>query len=288
MGLPNVGKSTLLNAIIGEPLAITSGKAQTTRSRLLGIINTEEAQLIFSDTPGYINQPAYALHEAMNHYVHQSFDDADVLLLVTDKYQRMEEQSFLINQMSRVETPQFVVFNKIDLCDQQTLNEWQEKWSAQLPKAIFFPISAQEKFHIEELKKAIAPLLPESPAYYEKDQISDRQVRYFAAEFVREQIFNLYSKEIPYSCQVDCEDYKEYDDIDRIRCIIYVERDSQKNIVIGKGGSAINKVGRLARIKLEEWLGKKVFLDLFVKVRPNWRSNESQLRSFGFGKGSDD
>ncbi|MFN8308668.1 MAG: GTPase Era [Chitinophagales bacterium] len=285
VGLPNVGKSTLLNALIGERLAIISSKAQTTRNRLLGIVNSDEAQLIFSDTPGYINEPAYALHQAMNSYVHQSFEDADVLVLVTDRFQKIEDQSFLIAQMKQVAIPKFIAFNKVDLSNQQDLEQWKAIWSEQLPEAVFFPISATENFHIEELKKAIAPLLPEAPAYYDKDQITDRQMRYFAAEIVREQIFHLYSQEIPYSCQVECEDYKEQPEIDKIRCIIYVERDSQKNIVIGKGGSAITQVGKASRLKLEEWLGKKVFLDLFVKVRPNWRSNTDQLRSFGYSKG---
>lgn len=282
IGLPNVGKSTLMNALVGERLSIISPKAQTTRHRIIGLVNEPEYQIVFSDTPGYVNRPAYALHRNMNGYVHQSFEDADVVFFITDKYQPMEEQSFIIDQLNKTKAATVLVFNKIDQCKDGEVEQYQAAWKAQLPNANFIPISALNNTNIDQLISYVVKNLPESEAYYDKDSLTDRHIRYFVAEIVREKIFLNYHKEIPYSCQVVCEEYKESDDMDRIRCTIYVERESQKNIVIGKGGSALNKVGIEAREDIEEFIGKKVFLGLYVKVKANWRNNDQTLRSFGF------
>jgi len=282
VGLPNVGKSTLMNALVGERLSIISPKAQTTRHRIIGLVNEPGYQIVFSDTPGYVNRPAYALHKSMNTYVHQSFEDADVVFLITDRYQPLEEQSFLIDQLNRTKAATVLVFNKTDQCKEGEVEQWQATWRAQLPDANFIPVSALNGTNIDQLISYVVKNLPESEAYYDKDSLTDRHIRYFVSEIVREKIFLNYHKEIPYSCQVVCEEYKESDDMDRIRCTIYVERESQKNIVIGKGGSALNKVGIEARQDIEEFVGKKVFLGLYVKVKDNWRNNDQTLRAFGF------
>ena len=282
VGLPNVGKSTLMNALVGERLSIISPKAQTTRHRIIGLVNEPGYQIVFSDTPGYVNRPAYALHKSMNTYVHQSFQDADVVFFITDKYQPMDEQAFIIDQLNKTKAATVLVFNKIDQCKEGEVEQWRTTWKAQLPNANFIPISALNNTNIDQLIDYVVKNLPESVAYYDKDSLTDRHIRYFVAEIVREKIFTNYHKEIPYSCQVVCEEYKESDDMDRIRCTIYVERESQKNIVIGKGGSALNKVGIEARTDIEEFVGKKVFLGLYVKVKANWRNNDQTLRSFGF------
>ena len=282
VGLPNVGKSTLMNALVGERLSIISPKAQTTRHRIIGIVNEPEYQIVFSDTPGYVNNPAYALHRSMNTYIHQSFEDADVLFLITDKYQKLDEQAFLISQINKSKTAAVVVFNKLDLCREGELEQWQATWRQELPLANFIAISAMNGTNIDQLISYVVKNLPEAEAFYDKDALTDRHIRYFVSEIVREKIFLNYQKEIPYSCQVVCEEYKEDPDMDRIRCTIYVERDSQKNIVIGKGGSALTKVGTEARKDIEEFVGKKVFLGLYVKVKDNWRNNDNTLRAFGF------
>jgi len=282
VGLPNVGKSTLMNALVGERLSIISPKAQTTRHRIIGLVNEPEYQIVFSDTPGYVNKPAYALHRSMNGYVHQSFQDADVVFFITDKYQPMEEQAFIIDQMNKTTVSTVLVFNKIDQCKEGEVEHYQALWKAQLPKANFIAISALHLTNVDQLVSFVVKNLPESEAYYDKDALTDRHIRYFVAEIVREKIFLNYHKEIPYSCQVVCEEYKESEDMDRIRCTIFVERESQKNIVIGKGGSALTVVGTEARKDIEEFVGKKVFLGLYVKVKANWRNNDQTLRSFGF------
>lgn len=282
VGLPNVGKSSLLNKISGERLSIISPKAQTTRSRLIAIVNEEKYQIIFSDTPGYINQPAYELQRAMNSFVNEAFEDADVLLILTDRFQSAEDQQFLIDQANKSSKPVIVAVNKADISTPEQIIELNALWSNWIPKAKCFFISVIENFNIKELFAYIVTLLPEHPAFYDKDDISDRSLRYFASEIVREKIFLNYQKEIPYACEVVTEEYKESEAMDRIRCIIFVERESQKNIIIGKQGSAIQKVGKEARIDLEKFLDKKVFLDLFVKVKPNWRANEIDLKNFGY------
>jgi GTP-binding protein Era len=282
VGLPNVGKSTLMNALVGERLSIISPKAQTTRHRIIGLVNEPEYQIVFSDTPGYVNRPAYALHRSMNGYVHQSFEDADVVFFITDKYQPQEEQAFIIDQINKTKAATVLVFNKIDQCKEGEVEQWQATWRSLLPNTNFIAISALHGTNVDQLISYVVKNLPESEAYYDKDSLTDRHIRYFVAEIVREKIFLNYHKEIPYSCQVVCEEYKESDDMDRIRCTIYVERESQKNIVIGKGGSALNKVGIEARTDIEEFIGKKVFLGLYVKVKANWRNNDQTLLSFGF------
>jgi GTP-binding protein Era len=282
IGLPNVGKSTLMNALVGERLSIISPKAQTTRHRIIGLVNEPGYQIVFSDTPGYVNKPAYALHKSMNTYVHQSFEDADVLFFITDRYEKLADQAFIIDQIKRANTPTVLVFNKIDQCREGEVEMWRSVWQQELPDAEFIPVSALNGVNIDRLITYVLTKLPDSEAYYDKDSLTDRHIRYFVAEIVREKIFTNYHKEIPYSCQVVCDEYKESDDMDRIRCTIYVERESQKNIVIGKGGSALNKVGIEARQDIEEFVGKKVFLGLYVKVKDNWRNNDQTLRAFGF------
>jgi GTP-binding protein Era len=271
-----------MNALVGERLSIISPKAQTTRHRIIGLVNEPEYQIVFSDTPGYVNRPAYALHKSMNTYVHQSFEDADVVFLITDKYQPLDEQAFLIDQLNKTKVATVVVFNKVDQCKEGEVEHWQAIWRAQLPTSNFIPISALHGTNVDQLISYVVRNLPESEAYYDKDSLTDRHIRYFVAEIVREKIFLNYHKEIPYSCQVVCEEYKESGDMDRIRCTIYVERESQKNIVIGRGGSALNKVGIEARQDIEEFIGKKVFLGLYVKVKANWRNNDQTLQAFGF------
>lgn len=282
IGLPNVGKSTLLNGLIGERLSIISPKAQTTRGRLIGLVNQEDCQVVFSDTPGYVNEPAYELHRTMNNYIHEAFEDADVLMLITDKYQSEDEQQFLIKQCCQSKLPVIIVLNKVDLCKPAEIPAIQARWESLIPGARFIAVSAKENFNTQGIIEMVKPFMPESPAYYSKEDLTDRNMRYFVAEIVRENIFLQYEKEIPYACEVVVEEYKELDTMDRIRCVIYVERDSQKNIVIGSKGSAINKLGTASRKQIEGFIDKKVFLDLFVKVRDGWRNNELDLKRFGY------
>ena len=286
VGLPNVGKSTLMNALVGERLSIISPKAQTTRHRIIGIVNEPEYQIVFSDTPGFVNEPNYSLHHAMNSYVHQCFEDADLLFFLTDRYQKVHEQSYLIEQLNKTSKPVVIVFNKIDLCPSEAdILHWQMIWKQHIPNGHFMPIAALPGTGVDALKQQVVQYLPEAEAFYDKDTLTDRHIRYFVSEIVREKIFLNYDKEIPYSCQVVCEEYKESPEIDRIQCTIFVERESQKNIMIGKGGSALNKIGTEARKDIEEFVGKKVFLGLYIKVKANWRNSEQTLRSFGYEKG---
>lgn len=282
IGLPNVGKSSLLNAFVGEQMAIVSPKAQTTRHRLLGFVNDEHYQIVFSDTPGFINKPAYQLHEVMNGFVQEALQDADVLLFVTDKFQKQEEQQSLINVAKAFKEKCILVFNKIDLINQAELEAHQKKWNLLLPFAKFFPVAAEKKFGVKELQQLIVSQLPDSPELYPKDDLSNRPLRFFVAEIVREKIFLNYDKEIPYSTEVVVEEYKEDQRMDRIRCAIYVERESQKPIIIGKGGEALTKIGKQAREQIETFIGKKAFLELRVKVRHKWRNDEKFLKQFGY------
>jgi GTP-binding protein Era len=282
VGLPNVGKSTLMNALLQENLSIITPKAQTTRQRINGFVNEEDYQIIYCDTPGYINQPAYEMQNAMNKFVHQAFEDADGILLVTDKFQQKEDQSYLIDQINKSALPAFIVFNKIDLCKPEEVNKFFELWKEWIPKAKFVPVTASLNQNIGTIHAAVKEILPESPAYFDKEDISDKQLRFFVSEMVREKIFLYYDKEIPYSCQVVVDSYQETEKLDRIFCNIFVERESQKAIIIGKDGSALTKVGSDARVAIEKFLGKKVFLKLFVKVNPNWRNAATQLKKFGF------
>jgi GTP-binding protein Era len=282
VGLPNVGKSTLLNALVGKRLAIVSPKAQTTRHRLLGLLNSEDFQIVFSDTPGFINQPAYQLHQSMNQQVKEALDDADVLLFITDKFQTELDQQFLINAAKYFKQKCIVVFNKIDLVKEDELEAHRKKWERLLPDAFFFPISAEKKIALNELIQLIVSLLPESPEFYPKDELTNRPLRFFVSEIIREKIFFNYEKEIPYSTEVVVEEYKEGENMDRIRCAIYVERESQKPIIIGKEGKALTVVGRQSREHIESFIGKKVFLELRVKVRDKWRNNDKLLKKLGF------
>ena len=281
IGLPNVGKSTLMNELVGERMSIISPKAQTTRHRILGTVNTDDYQIVFSDTPGYINQPAYKLQNAMNSFVANAFEDADVLIFVTDKFQKEEEQHHLIELIQSTKTPTFVLVNKIDLYQKEEtetlVNYWKEKLNCEV-----IPITASSGINAKKVIKKIVELLPESPAYFDKSEFTDRNVRFFVSEIIREKIFLNYTKEIPYSCEVVVDTYKEEEKLDRIRCVIFVERESQKAIIIGNKGEALKKVGTEARKNIEELVGKHVHLELFVKVKDKWRNDESTLKKLGY------
>jgi GTP-binding protein Era len=285
IGLPNVGKSTLMNALVGENMSIISPKAQTTRHRLLGMVNADDYQIVFSDTPGYINQPAYKLQSTMNDFVETAFEDADVLIFVTDKFQKDEEQQHLLELIRTNKIPTFVLLNKIDLYGKEETENLIAAWKEKLPGCEVIPITASSGINAKKIIKKIVELLPESPPYYDKEQLSDRNTRFFVAEMVREKIFLNYTKEIPYSCEVIVDTYKEEETIDRIRCVIFVERDSQKGIIIGNKGEALKKVGTEARKAIEAFIGKKVHLELFVKVKDNWRNNPATLKNFGYNAG---
>lgn len=285
IGLPNVGKSTLMNALVGENMSIISPKAQTTRHRLLGMVNADDYQIVFSDTPGYINQPAYKLQSTMNDFVETAFEDADVLIFVTDKFQKDEEQQHLLELIRSNKIPTFVLLNKIDLYGKEETENLIAAWKEKLPGCEVIPITASSGINAKKIIKKIVELLPESPPYYDKEQLSDRNTRFFVAEMVREKIFLNYTKEIPYSCEVIVDTYKEEETIDRIRCVIFVERDSQKGIIIGNKGETLKKVGTEARKAIEAFIGKKVHLELFVKVKDNWRNNPATLKNFGYNAG---
>jgi len=282
VGLPNVGKSTLMNALTGERLSIITPKAQTTRHRITGIVNDEKYQVVFSDTPGYINQPAYKLQSSMNDFVEEALEDADVILFVTDKTQKEEEQAHLIELMAKTKAASMVLINKMDLCQKGEVEKLTAYWKEKLPKAEILAISAASGINSKKVIKKIVELLPVHPAYYEKDQLTDRNMRFFVAEMVREKIFLNYSAEIPYSCQVEVDTYEEGEKIDKIRCVIYVERESQKMILIGRKGESLKKIGIESRGEIEKFLGKQVHLELFVKVKDKWRNDPNSLKHFGY------
>ncbi len=282
IGLPNVGKSTLMNALIGEKLSIITSKAQTTRHRLYGIYNDDDYQIVFSDTPGFINKAAYKLQKHMNDFVASTFEDADLFLFVTHKYAKDEEQKPLIEKLQQTKVPIIVVINKMDECKEQEVLELILKYNQIFPTAKFVNVSALQQKNTADLFELIKSYIPEHPPYFDKEDVSDRNQRFFVTEIIREKILEQYEKEIPYSCEVVVEEYKEEPHITKIRALIYVERDSQKNIIIGKGGSSINKLGTEARKDIEEFIDTKVFLDLFVKVMDNWRNNEKVLKKFGY------
>ncbi len=281
VGNPNVGKSTLMNAFLGENLSITTPKAQTTRHRILGLLNGEDYQVVFSDTPGII-QPGYALQESMMDFVNSTFEDADIFLMLTEANEKVLKDSRFIEKLQKTEIPVLLLVNKIDLTNQTDLENVVAFWKDQLPKAEIYPISALNNFNTEVVMDRILELLPESPAYFSKEELSDKDERFFVSEMVREQILKIYDKEIPYAVQVEAEEFKEEDNIIRIRAIIYVERDTQKGIIIGHQGKMIKRTGTDARKRMEEFFKKKVFLELFVKVRKNWRSSDDQLKRFGY------
>ena len=282
IGKPNVGKSTLMNALVGERLSIVTSKAQTTRHRILGILNGDDFQLVYSDTPGII-QPKYELHNAMMAFVYSSLEDADVILFVTDIYEKHDEEPVVERLRKTQDTPIIVLVNKIDQADQADVEAKLTYWREQLPNATeILPISALNAFGTERVLQLVLERLPLHPPYYPKDELTDKPERFFAAEMVREKIFKLYKKEVPYACEVEIEEFKEDDDIIRIRGVIYVERNSQKGIIIGAKGEALKKVGTWAREEMEKFFQKKVFLELFVKVNENWRTDAKALSRFGY------
>ena len=284
VGNPNVGKSTLMNALVGERLSIITSKAQTTRHRILGIVNGEDFQMVYSDTPGVLS-PNYRLQEKMLEFSRSALVDADVLLYVTEPQDTIDRNPDFIEKvkkMSSAGTRVFLIINKIDLTTQETLENLVAFWHTQLPEAEIFPISAQERFGVAQLFDAIKEALPAGPPFFPKDQLTDKPARFFVDEIIREKILLNYDKEIPYSVEVEVESFKEEDKLIRIDAVIYCERDSQKGIIIGKAGSALKRVGSQARKDIEDFFQKQVFLQLFVKVDKDWRSNTSRLKHYGY------
>lgn len=281
VGSPNVGKSTLMNRLVGEKLSIVTSKAQTTRHRILGIVNEEDYQIVFSDTPGVVNA-AYKLHENMMDYVNASLQDADILLFITDTKENDMNHAETLEKIKKMKVPVICLINKIDLTDQARVEERMAFWQEKLPNAQVFPISALHDFNVEKVWQTILDLVPESPAYYDKEEISDRPMRFFVSEIIREKLFLHTDKEVPYSCQVEIEEYIEEPNLTRIRALIIVERDSQKGIVIGKGGEMLKKIGREARLEIEKFIDQKVFMETFVKVDKDWRSTANKLKKYGY------
>ncbi|MCQ2144815.1 MAG: GTPase Era [Bacteroidales bacterium] len=281
VGNPNVGKSTLMNALVGERLSIVTSKAQTTRHRIMGIVNGDDYQIVYSDTPGIL-KPNYRLQQSMMNFVDEALGDADIILYVTDTVEKGDKNAEYIEKLSRIDCPVVLVINKIDISTQEKVMELMQWWKEQLPKAIIYPASAQEKFNLDNILDAIVSRLPVAPPWYDKETFTDRNMRFFASEIIREKIFLNYSQEIPYSCQVEIEEFKEGKERYDIRAIIYVMRDSQKGIIIGKGGASLKKVGTEARIDMEDFFQTKVFLSLYVKVDTDWRENKKELKRFGY------
>ena len=281
VGNPNVGKSTLMNALLGERISIATFKAQTTRHRIMGIYNADDMQIVFSDTPGVL-KPAYKLQESMLNFSESALTDADVLLYVTDVVETPDKHGDFLQKVENMEVPVLLLINKIDLSNQEKLTELVEAWHAVLPKAEIIPISAAAKFNIGYVLKRIKELLPDSPPYFDKDQWTDKPARFFVAEIIREKILLYYDKEIPYSVEVVVEQFKEDEKSIHINVVIYVERESQKGIIIGHKGVALKKVATEARKALEKFFGKSIYLETFVKVDKDWRSSERELKNFGY------
>ena len=281
VGNPNVGKSTLMNQLVGERISIATFKAQTTRHRIMGIVNTDDMQIVFSDTPGVL-KPNYKMQEMMLAFSESALADADILLYVTDVIENPEKNMDFLDKVKKMSIPVLLLINKIDESDQTKLGDIVEKWHALLPNAEILPISAKNKFGTDMLLKRIKELLPESPAFFDKDQLTDKPARFFVSEIIREKILLYYSKEIPYSVEVRVERFKEEDDRIRINAVIYVERDSQKGIIIGHQGVALKKVNMESRKSLEKFFNKKIFLETFVKVDKDWRSSQKELDAFGY------
>ncbi len=281
VGNPNVGKSTLMNQLVGERISIATFKAQTTRHRIMGIVNTDDIQIVFSDTPGVL-KPNYKMQEMMLAFSESALADADILLYVTDVIENPEKNMDFLDKVKKMSIPVLLLINKIDESDQTKLGDIVEKWHALLPNAEILPISAKNKFGTDMLLKRIKELLPESPAFFDKDQLTDKPARFFVSEIIREKILLYYSKEIPYSVEVRVERFKEEDDRIRINAVIYVERDSQKGIIIGHQGVALKKVNMESRKSLEKFFNKKIFLETFVKVDKDWRSSQKELDAFGY------
>ena len=281
VGRPNVGKSTLMNKLMGEKLSIVTAKAQTTRHRILGIFNTDDYQIVFSDTPGVVNA-AYKLHENMMEYVNTSIQDADVLLFITDTKETEMNHKETLERIQKLKIPVICLVNKMDISDQAKVKEKLDYWAERLPNANVFPISALHGFNIDGVWEEIMKLIPESPPYFDKDAISDRPMRFFISEIIREKVFIHCQKEIPYSTQIEIEEYIEEEDIVRIRALIIVERNSQKGIIIGKGGEMLKRIGKEARIEMEKFIENKVFLQTFVKVDKDWRQSSQKLKKYGY------
>ncbi len=281
IGKPNVGKSTLMNAMIGENLSIITSKAQTTRHRILGIVNGEDFQVVYSDTPGLIT-PGYKLQEYMLKFARSAFTDADIILFVTDIKDGTEKASEMVAQLNKLKIPLLILINKIDLSNEEAVSRLINDWQEAVPAATIIPISALEKFNLERIFALILESLPESPPFYPKDELTDKSERFFVSEMIREKILLNYQQEVPYAVEVEVESFKESDKIINIGSIIYVERESQKGILIGHQGKALKKVGTMARIDMEKFFGKKVFLELFVKVKKDWRNDSRILKQFGY------
>ena len=281
IGNPNVGKSTLMNALVGEKLSIVTAKAQTTRHRIMGIVNGEGWQIVYSDTPGIL-KPGYRLQQNMMNFVDEALGDADVVLYVTDTVETADKNAEYLDKLGRLECPVIVVINKIDLSNQADVVERMEWWRRKLPQATVIPASAQEKFNLDSILDAVVSNLPECPPWFDKDTFTDRNLRFFASEIIREKILLNYKEEIPYSCEVGIESFKEGAERYDISAVIYVMRESQKGIIIGRGGSALKKVGTQARLEMEDFFQKKVYLNIYVKTDPDWRESKKELRKFGY------
>jgi len=281
IGNPNVGKSTLMNALVGEKLSIVTAKAQTTRHRIMGIVNGEDWQIVYSDTPGIL-KPSYRLQQNMMNFVDGAIGDADIILYVTDTVEKADKNEEYVVKLQRLQCPVIVVINKIDISDQKKVVELMEYWQGRLPEATVIPASAQERFNLESILDAVVSKLPECPPWFDKDAFTDKNLRFFASEIIREQILLNYKEEIPYCCEVGIESFKEGEERYDIGAVIYVMRESQKGIVIGRQGAALKKVGTAARLEMEDFFQKKVFLQIFVKVDPDWRENRKELRKFGY------
>jgi len=280
IGNPNVGKSTLMNALVGERLSIITSKAQTTRHRIMGIVNGDDFQIIYTDTPGIVN-PHYKLHQQMMGFVYNALEDADLFLLVTEVGETLKNQE-LLDKIVRSNIPVILVINKIDLSNQQQVTDKIAYWQNIIPRAVVIPASATERFNIDAIFDHIMRLLPENPPYFPKDELTDRSMRFFVSEIIREKLLLYYQKEIPYSCEVAVESYEEKEGVDSIRAIIYVERESQRAILIGHQGKSIKKVGIEARKDIEEFTGKRCFLNLYIKVMKDWRNSDRALKQFGY------
>jgi len=283
IGNPNVGKSTLMNALVGEKLSIITAKAQTTRHRILGIVNHDDYQIVFSDTPGII-KPAYELQSSMMDFVKSALDDADILIYMVEVGEKELKNEAFFQKIIHSEIPVILLLNKIDTSSQEVVEQKVDYWKEKVPNAIVFVISALEKFNVDSLFEKIVTLLPEAPPYYPKDQLTDKPERFFVNEKIREKILIHYKKEIPYSVEVETEEFTEEENIVRIRSVIMVERETQKGIIIGHKGTAIKRVGAEARKDLEKFFEKKVFIELYVKVNKNWRSDKNQLKRFGYNQ----
>ena len=281
VGNPNVGKSTLMNRLVGERISIITSKAQTTRHRIMGIVNTDDMQIVYSDTPGVL-RPNYKLQESMLNFSESALDDADVLIYVTDVIETIDKNEEFLQQVKKEKCPILLLINKIDQTDQTKLEALVQEWSRILPQAEIIPIAALSNFNVNYVKQRVEELMPESPPYFEKDALTDKPARFFVTEIIREKILLYYQKEIPYAVEVVVEMFKEEDDLIHIKALIICERDSQKGIIIGHGGQALKKVGAMARKDIERFFGKKVFLEMFVKVEKDWRNRDKMLRAFGY------